>query len=95
MSKYFYVITTGAAQLFDDGDDIANFPAFQDWNPNATAEETRAFRNDLIAKTDWWAVSDRVMTAEQTAYRQSLRDLPTHANWPALRNDDWPVSPSV
>ena len=95
MSKYFYVITTGAAQLFDDGDDIANFPAFQDWNPNATAEETRAIRNDLIAKTDWWAVSDRVMTAEQTAYRQSLRDLPTHANWPALRNDDWPVSPSV
>ena len=95
MSKYFYVITTGAAQPFDDGDDIADFPAFQDWNPNATAEETRAIRNDLIAKTDWWAVSDRVMTAEQTAYRQSLRDLPTHTNWPALRNDDWPVSPSV
>lgn len=95
MSKYFYVRETGVAQLFEDDVVIADCPLFQDWNPNATAEETRAVRNDLIAKTDWWAVSDRVMTAEQTAYRQSLRDLPTHANWPALRNDDWPVSPSA
>jgi len=95
MTKYFYVIETGVAQLFEDDVAIADCPLFQDWNPNATAEDTRAIRNDLIVKTDWWAVSDRVMTAEQTAYRQSLRDLPTHANWPALRNDDWPVSPSV
>ena len=95
MSKYFYVRETGVAQLFEDAADISDWPLFQDWNPNATAEETRAVRNDLIAKTDWWATSDRVMTAEQTAYRQALRDMPTHANWPALRNDDWPVSPSA
>jgi len=95
MSKYFYVRETGVAQLFEDAADISDWPLFQDWNPNATAEEARAIRDGLIVKTDWWATSDRVMTAEQTAYRQALRDMPTHTNWPTLRNDDWPVSPSV
>ena len=26
-------------------------------------------------------------------YRQALRDLPTHANWPDLTEADWPVEP--
>jgi len=26
-------------------------------------------------------------------YRQALRDLPTHANWPDLEDADWPVEP--
>ena len=35
----------------------------------------RAERNRLLAETDWWASSDLTMTAEQTAYRQALRDI--------------------
>ena len=54
----------------------------------------RRMRDDLLAETDWWAVSDRTMTAEETTYRQALRDLPTHANWPYLEDADWPVKPS-
>ena len=63
-------------------------------------------RNTKLAETDWWAVSDRTMTAEQTAYRQALRDLPAHpTDWnPALSWDDatwtgsltgvtWPTKP--
>lgn len=53
----------------------------------------REIRNGLLSKTDWWAVSDRTMTAEQTAYRQALRDITTHANWPNLVNSDWPTKP--
>jgi len=34
------------------------------------------------------------MTAEQTAYRQALRDITSHANWPHLEDADWPTKPS-
>ena len=35
----------------------------------------REERNRRLAETDWWASSDLTMTAEQTAYRQALRDI--------------------
>ena len=56
-----------------------------------TADQFARFqRNELLIETDWWAVSDRTMTAEETAYRQALRDLPTDsANWnPVLSWDE-------
>ena len=57
------------------------------------ASVNREKRDTLIAETDWWASSDLTMTAEQTAYRQALRDITTHANWPHLSEDDWPTKP--
>lgn len=51
----------------------------------------REKRSELLAETDWWAMSDRTMTAEQTAYRQALRDLPANTTDPA--NPVWPVKP--
>lgn len=57
------------------------------------AEANRKKRDDLLAATDWWASTDLTMTAEQTAYRQALRDITTHANWPNLDEADWPVKP--
>jgi hypothetical protein len=53
----------------------------------------RRRRDELIAETDWWASSDLTMTSEQTAYRQALRDITAHANWPHLNDDDWPTKP--
>ncbi len=59
------------------------------------AQRNRSERDKLIAETDWWALPDSpTMTAEQTAYRQALRDITTHANWPHLTGeDDWPTKP--
>jgi hypothetical protein len=55
---------------------------------------SRERRDRLIAETDWWALSDTPdMTAEQTAYRQALRDISSHANWPHLDEADWPTKP--
>ena len=54
-------------------------------------EELRVERNKRLAETDWWAASDRTMTAEQTAYRQALRDLPANTADPF--NPVWPVKP--
>jgi hypothetical protein len=38
-------------------------------------ENLRQKRNSLLQETDWWASSDLTMTAEQTQYRQDLRDI--------------------
>ena len=62
-------------------------------NAVEAAEANRKKRDDLIAATDWWASSDLTMTAEQTAYRQALRDITSHANWPNLEEADWPTKP--
>lgn len=64
----------------------------QEYNTNAE-KDNREKRDALIAETDWWASSDLTMTAEQTAYRQALRDITTHANWPHLEDADWPTKP--
>jgi len=33
------------------------------------------------------------MSAEMTTYRQALRDITTHSNWPNLEEGDWPTKP--
>ena len=54
-------------------------------------KELRAERDRLIAQTDWWASSDLTMTAEQTAYRQALRDITD--TYQSLDTVVWPVKP--
>jgi hypothetical protein len=55
----------------------------------------RKRRDTLLAETDHWAFPDTPdMTAEQIAYRQALRDIPDHVNWPHLSEDDWPSKPA-
>ena len=67
--------------------------AYQKYLDDNAASLNRDIRNNLIEKTDWWASSDLTMSAEQTAYRKALRDLPTHSNWPNLEGSDWPTKP--
>jgi len=38
-------------------------------------EDLRVKRNNLLADTDYLALSDNTMSAEMTTYRQSLRDI--------------------
>ena len=33
------------------------------------------------------------MTSAQTSYRQALRDITAHSNWPYLQEADWPTKP--
>ena len=51
----------------------------------------RAERDRLIAATDWWALTDVPMSAEQTAYRQALRDIT--ASYQSLDTVVWPTKP--
>ena len=54
-------------------------------------KDLRAERDRRLAETDWWAVADRTMTAEQTAYRQALRDITN--SYTSLDDVVWPVKP--
>jgi hypothetical protein len=56
-----------------------------------TAANHRSERNSKLAETDWAAMSDLTMTDAMKTYRQALRDLPTHSNWPNLEDADWPT----
>jgi hypothetical protein len=55
------------------------------------SNEVRQERDTLLASTDTWALSDRTMTAEQTAYRQALRDITDQDGFPT--NITWPTKP--
>lgn len=62
-------------------------------NDAETAEANRAKRNQLLAETDYFALTDVTMDAAMTSYRQALRDITTHSNWPNLADEDWPTKP--
>jgi len=67
--------------------------AYQATLDAATAERNRATRDAKLAETDFYALSDVTMSAEMTTYRQALRDITSHANWPNLEEADWPTKP--
>lgn len=52
----------------------------------------RTKRNQLLAETDYLALSDVTLSTEMAEYRQALRDLPANTSDPA--NPTWPVKPS-
>lgn len=56
-------------------------------------EKVRNRRNSMISQTDFYALSDVTMPEEISAYRQALRDITTHANFPFLNEEDWPKHP--
>ncbi len=64
-------------------------------------DEQRAYairqsRNVLLAETDWTQqpdVPENTRTKWQS-YRQALRDLPTHENFPNIKMEDFPTKPS-
>ena len=67
--------------------------AYQATLDAATAERNRATRDAKLAETDFYALSDVTMSAEMTTYRQALRDITAHENWPNLEDADWPTKP--
>lgn len=53
----------------------------------------REERNRRLAETDYLALADHTLSADMTAYRQSLRDLPSNTPDPA--NPVWPTKPEA
>jgi len=90
MSKIWYHKTTGSSAVFDDAEDMANWPDFQADLVAATANQVRAERDALLAASDSMALADRITDAWRT-YRQALRDLPAAEGFPDVA---FPTPPS-
>jgi len=93
MTKIF---TNGTDRIVvADDATLAEFTGFTEEAPiidlPLVALDARKERNLLLVETDVWALSDRTMTAEQTAYRQALRDITGQAGFPT--NITWPTKP--
>ena len=100
-SKFRMVIGTNDAGVGIVSDNSTDWPEGLSWDAVETklnelnaAEPLKLLReerNRRIAETDWWASSDLTMTAEQTAYRQALRDITE--DYSSLDNVVWPTKP--
>jgi hypothetical protein len=90
MSKIWYNKTTGDGGLFEDAEDMSNWPDFQSDPVAATSTQVRARRDELLAASDHMALADRI-TDEWRTYRQALRDLPEQDGFPDVT---FPVAPS-
>jgi len=55
------------------------------------AAAAREKRDGLLAATDFYALSDVVMTSAMTTYRSDLRAVPAQADFPTTIN--WPTAP--
>ena len=49
----------------------------------------RDLRNEKLAETDFYALSDVTMSSEMATYRQALRDLPETADMTKWNTADW------
>ena len=67
--------------------------AYQSTLDANVAASNRSTRDTKLADTDFYALSDVTMSDSMKTYRQALRDLPDHKNWPNLEEDDWPTKP--
>ena len=58
-----------------------------------TAASVRTKRDTLLAETDWTGMSDVTMASAMTTYRQALRDITDHEDFPILEDSAWPTKP--
>lgn len=63
----------------------------------AAKASVRSQRDTLLSQSDWRVIKAQetgtAMSAEWVTYRQALRDITDHANFPWLDDADWPVKP--
>jgi hypothetical protein len=81
-----------------DGTKAEKEAAYQAGQDSMVAGYNRQKRDKLLADTDWMTMrsadtSTPVPSAWHT-YRQALRDITSHSNWPNLNEEDWPTKPS-
>jgi len=59
------------------------------------ATNARLERDALLRESDWTQVLDSPLTDDKKTqyrtYRQALRDITLHQNWPDLADEDWPT----
>ena len=68
--------------------------AWADGAPVRRMADLRMKRNNLLAETDWYGMSDVSMDSDMTVYRQALRDITKQTpSDDSLSNITWPKKP--
>lgn len=77
-----------------DGEHIVDDHGMDD---EGLANAYRDNRDLELRLSDWTQLSDvnQKTRYAYVAYRQALRDLTDHPNWPQLNPEDWPKKPNV
>jgi len=73
-----YKLVDGIKIQFTSEEETARDIQEQQWEADAvnrSLNNLRIKRNNLLAQTDYLALSDQTMSAEMTTYRQALRDI--------------------
>jgi len=87
-----------------DGDGVTHTKTEQEQQYQQTiddqsAEIVRNTRNRYLSETDWYITKSIETSSEISTdiltYRQALRDITSHPNFPNLTAEDWPVKPEM
>lgn len=70
---------------------VAEEQAWADGQADRDLAALRAERDQLLADTDYLALSDNTLSAEMTTYRQALRDITN--SYTSLDDVVWPTKP--
>ena len=69
--------------------------AYANAAPTRALAQLRTRRNQLLAETDYLALSDTTLSSDMATYRQALRDLPSGKDTvEKCENATWPTKPS-
>ena len=90
----------------DEGNLVTKTDQENDYQARLNSEaaaSVRTQRDKLLAESDWVTVKAVDQNAQDSLgiqvpqvwldYRQALRDITSHANFPHLQDADWPVKP--
>jgi len=93
-AKGNWVQAWSVQDMFADDEDSTKAEkeaAYQARLDSAAAKSIRDQRNRLLAETDYLALTDNTLDDITKEYRQALRDITSHPNFPYLTEADWPV----
>lgn len=79
---------------FTEDEEVARDAEEAEWAAeadNRLAAEERKKRDELLAETDHYALSDVTMSDAMATYRQALRDVPQQTDFPT--SITWPTKP--
>ena len=84
----------------EDGNLVTKTDQENDYQARLNSEaaaSVRTQRDAKLAESDWMVIKSAEtgvsLSTEWATYRQSLRDITTHANFPYLTETDWPTKP--